>query len=520
MKLSLHLFRPEVQGIDGLIKEKYVVNQDEYRRLNPTAELGFPCEAFLLHSQAKTPKWVEFIHPFFAVEDIDIQNKFNSFVLLFQVGERCFAATFGYGYSAIDESKTEPNFGLKVVLNSVDEKGLRFLETRNIDLVTKQQSTNLNIGSPIAEFDINERLDWVKKMSGKAIFDFTKNMTGADGLSFNVDCRLTDLPRICAQVLERFSSDDYKQRYPFIDYITPLSSVAPLVVQLDSELFEKIRQRDMTRIAIALPDIPDWETLDYFEVQGPRRVSMRAEDVTLEAIYEFLDILRDEPDDYDKIKIIGIKTDDSAATRKRSLLDFLVAEILIDGEPYVYSLKQWFKADRDYVEAVRREIAVITDVTGVLNMPPMNLGEREDDYNRRTANARNWLLLDKALFRLDRHDKIEICDLLSENHQFVCVKKMTSSATLSHLFAQGSVSANLLKELPEYRRTIEENASIMWPGFVVHDDDVVFVFAIPTRKPGSLHDSMFFFSQINLLEHVKTIRRAGFRANLCKIDIA
>ncbi|MBD7969562.1 DUF6119 family protein [Paenibacillus gallinarum] len=59
--------------------------------------------------------------------------------------------------------------------------------------------------------------------------------------------------------------------------------------------------------------------------------------------------------------------------------------------------------------------------------------------------------------------KIEVCDLFSKNKHFVYVKKGTRSATLSHLFAQGSVSMTLLKDSTEYRsyviRQVEDNVS-------------------------------------------------------------
>jgi uncharacterized protein (TIGR04141 family) len=46
---------------------------------------------------------------------------------------------------------------------------------------------------------------------------------------------------------------------------------------------------------------------------------------------------------------------------------------------------------------------------------------------------------------------IEICDLLSEEGRFIHVKRKLSSSSLSHLFAQGYVSAELLQENSEYR---------------------------------------------------------------------
>jgi uncharacterized protein (TIGR04141 family) len=64
----------------------------------------------------------------------------------------------------------------------------------------------------------------------------------------------------------------------------------------------------------------------------------------------------------------------------------------------------------------------------------------------------NMVMMDRDNFKIGgAHDKIEVCDLLNEARQMICVKKMVSSATMSHLFSQGSVSATLLRKEPKYR---------------------------------------------------------------------
>ena len=66
-------------------------------------------------------------------------------------------------------------------------------------------------------------------------------------------------------------------------------------------------------------------------------------------------------------------------------------------------------------------------------------GETEGDYNARVAGDKDWLLLDKALFIITGNQKVEVCDMLTPDPWFLCVKKMSSSATLASL-AQAGVS--------------------------------------------------------------------------------
>ncbi len=47
---------------------------------------------------------------------------------------------------------------------------------------------------------------------------------------------------------------------------------------------------------------------------------------------------------------------------------------------------------------------------------------------------------------------MELCDLYTRQREFIHVKQYAGSAPLSHLFAQGVVSAELFLQEPEFRR--------------------------------------------------------------------
>jgi uncharacterized protein (TIGR04141 family) len=106
----------------------------------------------------------------------------------------------------------------------------------------------------------------------------------------------------------------------------------------------------------------------------------------------------------------------------------------------------------------------IPDLTDKLRLIPIRIGEKEGEYNERLGKYADWLVLDKKLFNFGAYDRFEISDLLTQEKQFLCVKKMTSSATLSHLFAQGSVSAKLLRTVPEVEAKIKELYETKWIG--------------------------------------------------------
>jgi uncharacterized protein (TIGR04141 family) len=109
----------------------------------------------------------------------------------------------------------------------------------------------------------------------------------------------------------------------------------------------------------------------------------------------------------------------------------------------------------------------------------------EGTYNKQLATDRGWRLLDKRNFHLPAYQKVEICDVLTERKHLLCVKRMTRSSTMSHLFTQGQVSANLMAaNMSGYRdRIMEEMEHLDSTASFGENRDWTVVYAIAT--PGS-----------------------------------
>lgn len=96
---------------------------------------------------------------------------------------------------------------------------------------------------------------------------------------------------------------------------------------------------------------------------------------------------------------------------------------------------------------------------------------------------------------------------------------MTSSAALSHLFSQGSVSAKLLRKYEHYQDYVKKFYKNYYHDTYNDNITPTFVYAIATEKPGDLLDNLFFFSLINLDYHIELIKDHGFKISLSKIEI-
>ena len=165
-----------------------------------------------------------------------------------------------------------------------------------------------------------------------------------------------------------------------------------------------------------------------------------------------------------------------------------------------------------------RELAAIPELLSErLDMPMWVRADSEGDYNATTAEIRGWQLMDKELFYGDdpRRDRIEICDLLTERMDMVCVKKLRGGASFSHLFSQGSVSATLYRIDAAYRERVHRELHTRWPAAPVRKPTIVY--AIGVAWDGPLRTTLPLFSRVNLRNHAKTIRRADLDVALVRI---
>lgn len=518
MKLSVYLFREGAIDFDQLLRVKHRAGDQAFKIVAPAQNLSFDCRALVQVSRAKEPKWKKFLEPTFDLDGINLESKFNSFVLFIRAKDRVFGLTFGQGFHAIEAAHIEPDFGLRVTLNNVDPKLLDTMDTRNIDLVTRQRRTHMNTGSPLFAFGVSPDADWVRMVSGVPSSNaFAKRLAGADSLQITLDCDLPALHEKCERLLEIFRSDGYKKSFAFIDNLRPVKDKDPILGSLDRELAQMLQSAQSDQIALAHPELPESAIHGYRIFNG--RYEHTFDHLHISEVFKFF---HDNPSvdrDPERISLIGLDSSGGAVTPKNKLKLYLVAQLQRAPKTYVISLGRWFRVDTSYLQALRRRVAAIPDFTKKLRLPPLRKGEDERVYNTRVASLNKWVNLDRSKFNFKtEHDQIEACDLLTNKREFICVKKMESSATLSHLFAQASVSATLLNRFESYREVIRQSYESQWPKKKYDDaPPATFVYAIVTDKTGPLADDLFFFSLVNLLPHVETIRAAGFNVALCKI---
>jgi len=125
----------------------------------------------------------------------------------------------------------------------------------------------------------------------------------------------------------------------------------------------------------------------------------------------------------------------------------------------------------------------------------------------------------EALDRVNT-DKIEFCDLSTADKSMIRIKRYGGSSVLSHLFAQGLISAETFRSVEGFRRKFEALLprsqklgagvrDVVAPKYEV-------VFGIISMSPRPLN--LPLFSQVNLRSAGRRLIDYGFRVRLLKIS--
>jgi uncharacterized protein (TIGR04141 family) len=215
--------------------------------------------------------------------------------------------------------------------------------------------------------------------------------------------------------------------------------------------------------------------------------------------------------------LISASTED--VVRQWTAYRCLVFETLLDRRAFVLSAGKWFAVDGDFVADVEARLARIPVVD--LGLPSGLVGEQEGDYNQRVArDVPGAALLDRVLFRpRGARSSIEVADL-AIGTRLLHVKRKTSSSTLSHLFAQGRIAGETLKQDVTVREALLGCLEAGHPLIKalrperLQPRSITITFVIVAANATDLPNALPFFSKLNL------VRTREFLENALDFDVA
>jgi uncharacterized protein (TIGR04141 family) len=487
------------------------------------ANLDFPILLYTKASSLKPPSWLKFVKQATTDPLRELLGQSANAMLILNVSSRWFCICFGHSRSWIEDSKIERRFGMLVTLNCVDIQKLKSVDREEFDTVTRNTRSQTSTSASIENFGLNIQRDLVRSVTGEPKDEnFGSHVTGADNLILSASLDLAELPSKCELSLKYYKEKTYKENFPWIDNFQRVTDKT-ILDTLDAGVVADIRAGVTEGIFLSPPSLMDTQDARVYRYPGQRMNSDAEHDLRLEQFLArrpgssvTVDLLK-------KAKFREFQSDTDTETRTFSVYDALVVERKKDGLLYALTQGEWFGIDGNYVSQVEAELATIATNANI-SLPIAMANELEGHYNTRAAAESDGDLIcldQKNVMYGGGNSKVEICDLMSINGALIHVKAKTKSATLSHLFSQGLVSAQVLRE-PAFRTLAKakcpDTHGVMFEVDPFQPKNHSVCYAVITTSKQKVGDALPFFSKQSLVNAAKELRNMGYGVALNKIE--
>lgn len=485
---------------------------------------------YIASTEENTVEWLDTLKSYTKGElDSDLyKNKSNKAVMILKYvkdeKEYVFSLVFGYGRTMLNEQSIVRNFGLRTAVNLIEESNIKSLNSLNISTnYLDIQRQALSYGSH-SDLHVDTNADILKSISGRASYDsHYSTLNGADNLRFSAksDVSLSDLLN---GILDAFFSENYKEKgLEWIDHVQYVKE-KEIISELDGVLLDHITDKRLENPIIAPNKIVSYLDIEGYFISG-MNISHKIkenfyDDIPSEQFWEFLSKNIEDKIIIDKLKSCSLYcwTNDSAQ-KISSIYDALFIEIDHNNEKFFINNGDWFKVESTYYTDIVNKIDHIEKFNDPA-IPSCAENWNEGEFNEKFAESdpNRFKLFDKKNFQLKDygHSKIEPADIITINKQFIHIKKGGSSANLSHLFAQGVVSAQLYKNEILFIKNINE---LFEEDYFKPDDKIEVIYGvIDKRYDKKASEILPFFSMVNLSQHYDVLSSMGIKCRLLFIE--
>lgn len=511
--LTIYMIKPQYQRIEDIV--------DSATNRYSIGEIG---QFIFKESHPHPPEW---INSFFGDElggDPGIFASSAKGVFIVPVNHEGnitnFAISFGVGRHLLKEGVVEGRFGLKVVLNSVDEQSFRSIDKTSLGSVPKHSREEMSRDVSPAEFGIDIEQDLISSITAKSRDQrLGKMITGKDALHLSVKVDVTNIIDFLAYCLGRYRSEDYKRIFDWIDQIAEIRP-GTLEDQLNAKLIGQINRNQLDKVWMAVPEIIDWSKICGFRYLRAKRASLQ-DDLDLGIFIEHLNGQPIQLDNLENSDIFAISAQDNEIMHKWSAFRCLYAELGFMGKLYVLNNRKWYEIAQGFTEQVEKDFTGIPDSD--LTLPEYTSGD-EFAYNNSVASTNlNACCMDQQfILHGGGHNKIEFCDILTRNKKLVHVKKYGGSSVLNHLFAQGVISGELFISDEDFREKLNhklpEGYKLANAHYRPNASDYEIVYAIISKSANPL--DIPFFSKVSLRNARRRLTSFGYAVKKIKIPKA
>lgn len=523
INLTIFLIKDYVENFKECLKNKGTLQCSNLR-----SEYNLDGVICYCDSSQKAPRWKAYLEQF-AKDKINIaDNASNKAIMLVKIKERILAIVFGYGRAFLREEHIERNFGFKVALNTINPDKMRSINAATIEDMVVNTQRQASYSTSQDEFGLNVTNDIMKGITGEP-FDkvYGNHISGKDSLVVSVFMDLTELKEKLELYYEAYTSNRYKNiGFEWVDNVAEVRD-SMLLEELDSQLYLAIENKNTEHLHISPPENTDWDRIIGFCYSGMGKKTSEAESYNLDLdISEYINSIRENRNISQKVrrdKLYAINSDDTTFAIC-NIYSALIFQTEYKSKNYIFCSGSWYQVETSFFKQVNDFIENRIPISS-LAFPECPKGKSEGDYNKMVADGNvDYCLFDCKMLSADGSPKkIEACDIFTKQKQFIHVKNKGQSAQLSHLFAQGKVSAECFVSDKSFRKQVLEIA-IKKFGSEPFDASVrpmsneyEVVYAIIDDKDSDIKAKLPFFSKVNLMLTAQELERMHFKFSICLI---
>ncbi|MFN0256718.1 DUF6119 family protein [Pedobacter ureilyticus] len=521
LKLAIYLIKEEYKDYTKVLKDSI-----SYQTYKFKDEMEVEGAVLIGKEKSSEPNWKSLLQEGVSDKLPDLHNTSNRALAFFVVNGRIFAIPFGYGKHLLEEESIDREFGLKTALNVINADKLISVDKANVgdlSLLTKTQASKK--GTPDL-FNIDVIRDLLKGITGERSMvlseEFGSAITGGEGLYLSPRTNIKKIPGILARLETEYRKDTYKDRFDWIDNIKTEKDPGVIDI-LKGKLIADMRTRNVDSLHLAPPFIIKWEELEYvsYSPKGELYNGFEIEDFYAEKSTA-IDIA-----DWDWLQRqkIYVKLSTFDEPYAFYVWRFINYQVESGSNHYVFTLFNWYKVNPSYYREMYDYCSKISESKTVFI--PCEKSYDEGEYNSELADSDgNLMLFDKKMVKSEiSRSGIEVCDVFNvKEKEFIHVKFRNSSATLSHLFAQGRIAGNSLRRDRHFRVNLRAKLKADKDLVPIENKDFspgdyTITYAIIESKKRKFVDALPFFSLVNFRLTAEELQVMGFKVRVKNIQI-
>lgn len=392
--LSIFLLKP-----DHSTSDRALFYPDPLINCRVSLDGGEIGELFIKPSSDHAPSWLSLFDGSLNVVPENVRNASTAAVFLTSSGERRFAVVFGYGRSLLRPGAWEEDFGLKVTLNAVDPLKIRSVDRVKFDAISQHSQIQASRDAHIVEFGLDVEQDILRAVTGKPRDATLANqLTGKDALKADVRVNLRGLPELLGRYIEKFGQDTYKEHFSWVDHVAEVRDPTR-IAELDGTLVHKLRERDLDRLWLAIPDRIEWEGMAGFKYRNSQKAKLHP-DIDFRTFWEeqgehfapAIDVLKNRK----RVYLISYEADAVSATW--SLYRCIYCEVDSGDDTFLLNNGKWYRINSDFLRDVEGSFERV--LTSELALPEFHHPD-EETYNRSVAEGAPdvYFLMDQRFAR-------------------------------------------------------------------------------------------------------------------------